>query len=276
MTSVIYWFSGTGNSLHAAKRLAEHLDDCRLRPMTEALAEGGVEPKESRVGLVFPMYFEGLPKIVRRFCGKLRTDGVEYVFGLVTSGGGPSWALHDLRDALDGRLDAGFVVPMVGNYIALYDVPSDSRAASKLSSADETVEETARTVTEGGRGLRGDTPVLGWLLHRMLHGRWAADAAGRDVRFASTDACTSCGTCAAVCPVGNISLEEGAPAWHHRCEVCMACIHWCPEAAIEYGKKTPGRGRYHHPDVSLEDVLVQAAPASGDGNGEGRTVARNG
>ncbi|MDD5488961.1 MAG: hypothetical protein PHH49_08415 [Candidatus Omnitrophica bacterium] len=36
---------------------------------------------------------------------------------------------------------------------------------------------------------------------------------------------------------------------------CFACINWCPEAVIEYGKGTAGKGRYHHPDVKLEDVI---------------------
>jgi hypothetical protein len=35
----------------------------------------------------------------------------------------------------------------------------------------------------------------------------------------------------------------------------MACIQWCPQEAIQYGKKTVKYPRYHHPEVVLEDML---------------------
>jgi Pyruvate/2-oxoacid:ferredoxin oxidoreductase delta subunit len=52
------------------------------------------------------------------------------------------------------------------------------------------------------------------------------------------------------------------PRWHHRCEQCFACIHWCPVAAIQIrGRPTAKRGRYHHPNVSLEDIASQQRQA---------------
>ncbi|MEN6358816.1 MAG: hypothetical protein ABFD59_01960 [Smithella sp.] len=47
-----------------------------------------------------------------------------------------------------------------------------------------------------------------------------------------------------------------APAWHHRCEQCFACIQWCPEEAIQYGKGTRNKKRCHHPEISLKDMLA--------------------
>jgi len=32
----------------------------------------------------------------------------------------------------------------------------------------------------------------------------------------------------------------------------MACIQFCPANAIQAGKKTEGRRRYHHPAVGVE------------------------
>ncbi|MBN1673737.1 MAG: hypothetical protein JXR37_22005 [Kiritimatiellae bacterium] len=45
------------------------------------------------------------------------------------------------------------------------------------------------------------------------------------------------------------------PSWLHRCEQCLACLHWCPQEAIQVGKKTVGRARYHHPDVRARDLM---------------------
>ena len=63
--------------------------------------------------------------------------------------------------------------------------------------------------------------------------------------FTAGDACTGCGQCARLCPTGSITLREGKPVWGPGCTHCMACICRCPAAAIEYGKKSRGKPRYH-------------------------------
>jgi MinD superfamily P-loop ATPase len=65
--------------------------------------------------------------------------------------------------------------------------------------------------------------------------------------------CNACGICKTICPCGNIELAAGKPAWRHHCEQCMACIQWCPQEAIQFGKKTPGYKRYRHPEVKLPE-----------------------
>ena len=47
------------------------------------------------------------------------------------------------------------------------------------------------------------------------------------------------------CPLNNIRLENGKPVWGKNCTHCMACICYCPKEAIEYGKKSKGKPRYH-------------------------------
>ena len=50
-------------------------------------------------------------------------------------------------------------------------------------------------------------------------------------------------------------MIDDKPTWNHHCEQCLACIQWCPEEAIQYGKKTPQYERYHHPEIQLKDML---------------------
>lgn len=265
MASAIYWFSGTGNSLHAAEVIAEALGDCRLEPMARAVRAGRICPGEDRVGLVFPMYFEGLPELVERFCEKLEVSDDCYLFGVITSGGGPAWAVHSLRNALDGRLDAGFMLPMVGNYVPMYDVPDDQGVRKKLARTGQRLEEISGEIASRREALRGDTPLLGWILDKVLHPGWRRNVHLRDRHYRVTDSCTSCGTCQSVCPVDNILLVDGEPVWHHLCQECMACLHWCPERAIEYGGKTASRGRYTHPDVDIHDILQQSRTGPQEG-----------
>lgn len=63
--------------------------------------------------------------------------------------------------------------------------------------------------------------------------------------FRATDACIGCGKCVELCPLNNIRLENGKPVWGKNCTHCMACICHCPKEAIEYGKKSKGKPRYH-------------------------------
>ena len=44
-----------------------------------------------------------------------------------------------------------------------------------------------------------------------------------DKSFQVDAKCSGCGTCAKVCPVGNIKMVEGKPVWQHHCETCLAC-----------------------------------------------------
>ena len=48
-----------------------------------------------------------------------------------------------------------------------------------------------------------------------------------------------------ICPLNNIHLENSKPVWGKNCTHCMACICYCPKEAIEYGRKSKGKPRYH-------------------------------
>uniref|UniRef100_UPI0035227C72 EFR1 family ferrodoxin n=1 Tax=Blautia faecicola TaxID=2509240 RepID=UPI0035227C72 len=50
-------------------------------------------------------------------------------------------------------------------------------------------------------------------------------------RFKVTKACNGCGICAAVCPMGNIRIQDKKAVHGHACAACYACLHWCPKHA---------------------------------------------
>lgn len=73
-----------------------------------------------------------------------------------------------------------------------------------------------------------------------------------------------CGICANVCPRGNYKLEQNGVSTHGDCEFCFACIHNCPQKAIQFntasgdpllsnGEKNP-EARYRNEHVSLADL----------------------
>jgi ferredoxin len=73
--------------------------------------------------------------------------------------------------------------------------------------------------------------------------------------FNITNACDGCKICTKVCPVKNIIMENNKPVFNSRCEQCMACIQWCPQKAINYKTKTQSRKRYHHPSITIQEII---------------------
>ncbi|MCD4775696.1 MAG: EFR1 family ferrodoxin [Candidatus Aegiribacteria sp.] len=256
MATVLYWFSGTGNSLYAARKVAAGLDDCELLPMAELSERERVSPDHEIVGLVFPMYFEGLPNLVRSFADKLEINSDQYVFAVATFGGGPSWVAGELKQILKHQLDAVFMVPMPGNYLPLYDIASGKKVKKLLSAAESTLKKITEEIRDRNRSSGSDS-LPGKLLYRLFHKKWSRTAPGKDAKFMVTSDCISCGLCASVCPVGNVMIVDGSPQWRHRCEECLACVHWCPERAILISRKTAGQKRYHHPEITSGDICVQ-------------------
>jgi ferredoxin len=261
MTTVIYYFTGTGNSLAAAKKIAAGLGDTKLIPIASLQGrEGDILPAADRVGIVCPVYFSGLPVMVAAFAGRLDLSRSASTFALVTMGGsGGASTLRQLSGILAKRpghgLDAGFAVRMPGNYILMYGSPAGKRRDRILAAADKKMENIVAAIKREDK--KRPFSLFGGVFHQLMYPRFAAGVHERDRAFFVSDACTSCGTCKAICPSGNIELIDGRPVWKHRCELCCGCIQLCPTQAIQAGKKTEGRPRYHHPDITIADLKIR-------------------
>jgi len=265
MKTILYYFTGTGNSLAAAEGLCRGLGDCHpvsIASVREPLAT--IRPEADRVGIITPVYFFGLPSLVAVFAGRLDLSRAGYVFAVATMGGsGGSAALRQLDGILrraGGRggkgLDAGFTVKMPGNYLPMYGPPAGRKQEEILREADRRIGEITDLVNRDHRARLAWSP-LATLVHGVMYPRFIRGVHEADRKFTVDDRCTSCGICAEVCPAGNILIEGGRPSWQHRCEQCMACIHLCPATAIQAGPKTADRGRYRNPAVKLEALRGQ-------------------
>jgi ferredoxin len=257
MKAIIYYFSATGNSLATARALADRISGTELHSIPDVMKSATV-PTADVIGLVFPVYMFGVPPIVARFCRRLRASNKPYVFGVAT-GRIPGATLIQLRDLLFANgliLSAGFVVGLPDNYTPLQGAPSQARQEKMFAAARTKIEKIVDAVRKRAEHPpEASNQVLNAILTGVLYRRCSRFIPGMDRHFLTTDRCDGCGTCARVCPVENIRMQNGRPVWLHHCEQCLACLHWCPETAIEFGASTRRRKRYHHPDVTVQDFM---------------------
>ena len=245
---MIFYFTGTGNSLYAAGQLA---GEERLIDIGECVKNKEYHfrvEKEEKAGIVFPVYYGGLPSIVVYFLNHLELEMEEdtYLYGVMTYGGIPGAADRMLARCLHKRgyvLDAVYGVRMPKNYVALYNVPDEkqservNRAAKNILAVirEKIEEKEVRKFISGPAG-RAATAVM-YPLYRN----------GRKTEYFYVDErCVGCGACANYCRAGAIEMREGRPVWiKEGCIYCMGCINRC--GAIQFGEKTKDRRRYVHP-----------------------------
>jgi hypothetical protein len=89
----IYYFSGTGNSLHVAQELQKRLPRARLVPILGFVERKSVTASGDTVGFVFPHYASTLPKVVHAFIEKLDLGSARYLFAIATRGSTKTWAM---------------------------------------------------------------------------------------------------------------------------------------------------------------------------------------
>jgi len=246
--SCIYWFSGTGNSFYAAKKLSAYLDIpvTRITAGTPARAIGG---KGEKVGFVFPSYYGNLPRAVRAFVSRLEILQGTYLFAIVTMGAVGQGSVGAMDKAMKEKgltLHYGRGVLAPANYVLSYNPADSDSSESKLNKVDDKIRKIAGDIKAGKNSIRS-LPVTADNLYK--------DVSNLDAGFTVSGDCTGCALCERLCPVGNIRLEKGAPMWQRHCEHCVACISWCPAKAIEYGDITRNRRRYRNPRVNVKEML---------------------
>lgn len=257
----IYYFSGTGNSYYLAKQFAKNFQDTELVSIAHLDRGEDVVLDSDLTGIFFPAYCGGVPSIVHKFLKRIvLPEGGQkekFLYAVCTSSGIPGAALPVVEDILAERsinVKACFHIRMPSNYYPLSGALPEKqqkqiflRANRALRIASIMVKK--RKKTHPLRVFPIDTFV------KFIAGRAIATLAASDRAFKVNEKCTGCELCARICPASNITLDEkGHPSWNNHCEQCMACLQWCPENAIGYGNIASDRKKYHHPEVTAEEL----------------------
>ena len=243
---MIFYFTGTGNSLYAAQKLADEgeeivsiVEALRSKTFHYTLKEG------EKLGFVFPVYFYTVSDPVLELVRHLTVENAGFVYAVIPCGASIGAAGGFLKSELKKRglelqrLDA-LVVP--DGALIFYDIDTPEKMEQQLAAATKELASIKRAVgrREGNR-ITG-SPIAGKIGLVAYHACMSTKA------FYADEKCVGCGKCASICPSGAIEMVGGRPAWtKSKCLKCCGCINRCPVSAIQYGKKTASRGRYVNP-----------------------------
>lgn len=251
---MILCFSGTGNSRYIADRLARALRDDTL-DLNARIKAGDYSPVQTGrdVILVTPTYAWRVPRVVSGWLARTRLIGAERIRFVMDCGSEiGNAAKYNAKIARRQRLKymgtAQIVMPE--NYIAMFNAPQADRARAIVAAAEPQIDSAIACIREGRafaapRNNLYDRVMSAWV--NPVFYRFFVKAGA----FRAGDACVGCGLCAKKCPMNNIRIENGKPVWGGDCTHCMACICYCPPKAIEYGKKSAGKPRYHFEELEL-------------------------
>ena len=245
---MILYFTGTGNSRYIAHRIADALGD-GLLSMNDRIKAGDTSPIEvnERLIIVTPTYAWRIPRIVRDWLTKTEFPGAKRAWFVMNCGSEIGNAAKYNRTLcrekqLSYMGTAQIIMPE--NYIAMFDAPRAEEARQIVDRAESGIDRAATAIAEN----QAFPPPRDNLYDRFMSGPVNPIFYAFCVKakaFTVSDACIGCGQCARLCPTNNITIQNGKPVWGGDCTHCMACICYCPAEAIEYGKKSLGKPRYH-------------------------------
>lgn len=280
MKRVIYYFSGTGNSLRAALIIAEGIGGAELINVRCDPEEASAEDADV-IGFVCPVYEWDIPGTFKSFIERLAVNPKAYIFMVTTYIAVLGKSFETVEKILAGkgaRLDYGRALRCVASQCIAYPpFPPEKIMVPYME------KQMKRAGNEISRKKRRAYPRMSPITRRRykkVMGPYMEVEKEYDKGFFTDGRCSGCGTCEKVCPTRNISMRENRPVWNHHCHGCNACVAYCPAKAIQF--KTPPayqelgtlisrilrlpekRKRYHHPLIRAKDLMWDRKEISRD------------
>jgi len=251
--NVVFYFSGTGNSLMVAKDIAKEMQNCEIRSMSNN-KNCGLQAGYETIGFVFPTYFRGEPNIVHEFISRLnlKNNPDSYYYAVTTCGKYEGNALIHIKHLLKRKniaLHFAKKLDMFSNYVIAYEMRDIVEKETEQSE-----KELANIIHSIKNREINKLPVTE-LLQEVIYRIFIKYVHNMDKNYNISNDCISCGICKKVCPVDNIDFDDNnRPYFKHHCEQCLSCIQYCPNKAINYKNRTQNRKRYTNPNIKYSEL----------------------
>jgi ferredoxin/flavodoxin len=250
MENVVFYFSGTGNSLTVAKTLSRELGNGEVVSMAKS-GNYTAAKRYDTIGFVYPVYYWGLPKSVADFVKGIKcADKAAYYYAIATYGGIIGNGVSQIKELLDTqgiRLNYGGKLRMVANCIISYDIFNNIDKC--LKQADKKLLAMVQDIKNKKENKIGRPNKH---IERMYINMMQGASLSKDYNI--NNDCVGCGICKELCPVKNIELINKKPVFNNNCASCLSCMQYCPKKAINYKDKTQKRKRYTNPQITYKEL----------------------
>ena len=248
---MILYFSATGNSEYAAKRIASETDDITVS-ITDCCKKQifSFDEEYKTLGIISPTYSWGLPVIVTEFLQRLDLHyKPDYIYFIATYGTTPGQTGKFADNILAPKglpLSAKFSVKMPDTWTPIFDLSNKEKVRQINDNAEHEMDYIIKQIKHFANVdyMKNKLPYplakIGYTLEY--------DSMRKTKHFSIENSCVGCGLCAKNCPAAAIQIKDRKPKWvKAQCVMCLSCLHHCPKFAIQYGKNTKKHGQYTHP-----------------------------
>lgn len=274
MKTVILYFSGTGNSLAMAKELREYIEESHMTAILSSESKDIKWDKIDKAIFVYPIYMNYMPAPVESFIEKVNIPDTVRVHIVATHGGTQGFAGVGMVECFTTNeivVNGYYEVEMINNtpkgvapkMLMRLEWEKDiliEKVQKNITRSADIIKTIASSISRDESGIlesaKNDVTKFQYKIMKLI--RKLVGNNPPKLNFVLGDTCTGCGNCEKVCLADRIAIENNQPKWKtEHCYYCYACFNYCPTQAIGVKHYTKKMGRYHHPDVTVDEIANQ-------------------
>jgi len=246
--NLVFYFTGTGNSLKISKDIAHIIGDCKILSIFAYNESENLDNYE-KIGFICPVYGLSIPNIVYEFIKKINLPKEKYYFCIISYAHYPFASVAVIQKLLNKKnikLNNGFIVRMLNYYSTVERLSINHKEI--LQNAQIQINNIGQKIKDmKNKKIFKNNPFIffSYLKNKIYK--------SLDKHFIVSEECTGCGKCYKLCPAKNITMENNKPKFNNNCELCVICIHSCPKRAIDFYNKPKNRKRYINPEIKWEE-----------------------
>ena len=250
---IIYYFTGTGNALKAARWICEEAEksniesklfpiDGNYKPNIEEIDSG------SLIGFLSPTHGFNIAPAMLKFISRFPKNRNADVFILNTRAGlklsklfipglsGAAQFLPMIILKLKGyKIAGGLPLDMPSNWLFFHPGLNSHTVNSIVDRCEKTTKIFIENILGGNKIFRKvliTLPIdIALLPITLLYYYYARFIFAKTMIYTSN--CNSCMICVDNCPVNALKIVNDKPYWSYSCESCMRCVNICPKTSIQ-------------------------------------------